>query len=240
MQNLKFQNSFKTGVKDGIPIALGYLSVSFAFGMTAVSGGLPIGLALLISMTNLTSAGQVAGLSIMLKSGSLIETAFTQLIINLRYSLMSVSVSQKLHESVTLRDRFLISFGMTDEIFAVTCKNREEVGKKYLYGLILLPYIGWALGTLLGAVASTLLPAMVQSALGLAIYGMFIAIFLPPMKSSMSVTLVVVIAAVLSCCFNFLPLLNKVSSGFVITICAAFAAIIGAVIKPVDDKEDEL
>lgn len=231
------QNSFKKGLSDGIPIALGYLSVSFAFGISVVSAGLPIYIAVLISMTNLTSAGQFAGLGLMLSHASLIEAALTQLIINLRYSLMSVSLTQKLHKSVTLPERFAISAGITDEIFAVAASSRRELGAKYFYGLILLPYLGWALGTLLGAVMGCILPAMVQSALGVAIYGMFIAIFIPPMKKSSTVTAVVLISALLSCCFAFIPLLKSVSTGFVIIICAVTAAAIGAVIKPVEETE---
>lgn len=231
------QNSFKKGLSDGIPIALGYLSVSFAFGISVVSAGLPIYIAVLISMTNLTSAGQFAGLGLMLSHASLIEAALTQLIINLRYSLMSVSLTQKLHKSVTLPERFAISAGITDEIFAVAASSRRELGAKYFYGLILLPYLGWALGTLLGAVMGSILPAMVQSALGVAIYGMFIAIFIPPMKKSPTVTAVVLISALLSYCFAFIPLLKSVSTGFVIIICAVTAAAIGAVIKPVEETE---
>ena len=115
----EFQNSFKIGLKDGLPIALGYLSVSFTFGMMAVEGGLPVFTAVLISMTNLTSAGQFAGLDLILAGGAYLEMALTQLVINIRYALMSVSLSQKLHKSVNLLDRFLIAFSNTDEIFAV-------------------------------------------------------------------------------------------------------------------------
>ncbi len=231
-------NSFKKGLKDGVPIALGYLSVSFTFGMMAVAGGLPVSLAVAISMTNLTSAGQFAGLSLMLTGGGYFEMALTQLVINLRYALMSVSLSQKFHKSVSLLDRFLIAFGNTDEIFAVASGQKNEVGKKYMYGLILTPYFGWALGTLLGAAASAVLPEAVRSALGIAIYGMFLAIFIPPMKKDKAVTAVVLTAAALSCVFTFVPMLKSVSSGFVIIICAVVAATLGALIKPVSDTDE--
>ncbi len=231
-------NSFKKGLKDGVPIALGYLSVSFTFGMMAVAGGLPVSLAVAISMTNLTSAGQFAGLSLMLTGGGYFEMALTQLVINLRYALMSVSLSQKFHRSVSLLDRFLIAFGNTDEIFAVASGQKNEVGKKYMYGLILTPYFGWALGTLLGAAASAVLPEAVRSALGIAIYGMFLAIFIPPMKKDKAVTAVVLTAAALSCVFTFVPMLKSVSSGFVIIICAVVAATLGALIKPVSDTDE--
>lgn len=231
-------NSFKQGLRDGMPIALGYLSVSFTFGMMAVSGGLPVTAAVAISMTNLTSAGQFAGLELILSGGAFFEMALTQLIINLRYALMSVSLSQKLHKSVTMLDRLLIAFGNTDEIFAVASGQKGEVGKRYMYGLIFTPYFGWAGGTLIGAAASTLLPESVRSALGIAIYGMFLAIFIPPMKRNKAIAAVVLIAAGMSVAFRYIPYLNTVSSGFVIIICAVTAATAGAVLKPVADGED--
>lgn len=234
----KYINSFKKGLKDGVPIALGYLSVSFTFGMMAAAGGLPVSVAVAISMTNLTSAGQFAGLSLLLAGGGYFEMALTQLVINLRYALMSVSLSQKFHKSVTLLDRLLIAFGNTDEIFAVASGQPQEVGKKYMYGLILMPYLGWTLGTLLGAAASSMLPEVVRSALGIAIYGMFLAIFIPPMKRSGAVTAVVLVSAALSCLFAYVPVLNRVSSGFVIIICAVVAAALGAIIRPVKEERE--
>lgn len=240
MQSSNYNNSFKKGLIDGVPIALGYIPVSFAFGVMAVKGGVHVLLAVLISMTNLTSAGQLAGLSLMLSHGTLIEAALTQFIINLRYSLMSVSVSQKLHKSVTLPHRFAVSFGITDEIFAVATGNKGEVGSKYMYGLITLPYFGWAGGTLMGAAAGSVLPEIVLGALGIAIYGMFIAIFIPPLKKSLAVALVVAVASALSCAFFFIPPLNKVSSGFVIIICAVVTATVGALLKPVEDDGEEV
>ena len=141
------ENRFAKGLRDGVPIALGYLSVSFTFGMMAAAGGLPTAFIVAISMTNLTSAGQFAGLSLMLSGGAYAEMALAQLVINLRYALMSVSLSQKLHKSVRLFDRFWIAFGNTDEIFAVASGQSASVGSRYMFGLIALPYIGWALGT---------------------------------------------------------------------------------------------
>lgn len=234
-----YTNSFRTGLCDGIPIALGYLSVSFTFGIMASTGGLPPLVAMLISMTNLTSAGQFAGLTLLLGGGSLAEMALTQLVINLRYALMSISLSQKMHKSVSLLDRLWISFGNTDEIFAVSSGKSGEIGKKYMAGLILLPFLGWSGGTLLGAVAGDLLPASLTSALGIAIYGMFLAIIVPAMRSSGAVTVVVTIAAILSCGFTFIPALRVVSSGFVIIICAITAAAVGAFLAPIPDEPDK-
>ena len=236
---ISFINSFRKGISDGIPIALGYLSVAFTFGMMATEGGLSAAEALLISMTNLTSAGQIAGLDVMLAGGTLLEMALTQLVINMRYALMSISLSQKMHKSVRLRDRFLIAFGNTDEIFAVASAKPAELGKKYMLGLILAPFLGWSSGTLIGAAAGALLPDAVRSALGIAIYGMFLAVFIPPMKKSSAVRVVVIAAAVCSCVFSLVPVLQNISSGFVIIICSVFAATIGALIKPVETDENE-
>lgn len=232
-------NSFKQGIKDGIPICLGYLSVSFAFGIFATVSGLTKMQALLVSMTNVTSAGQLAAVPIMLSGGSLIELFVSQLIINLRYALMSVSLSQKLGKTVKMRNRFLISFMNTDEIFAVASGKYGPVGKKYLYGLILTPYLGWASGTLLGAVAGNVLPAMVVSALGIAIYGMFIAIVVPVIKTSKPTLWCVMGAILLSVIFEFVPVLNVIPGGFKIIICAVAASLAAAFLAPVKEEVSE-
>ena len=221
----------------GIPIAIGYLSVSFAFGIFATESGLSILEALLISMLNVTSAGQLATVPIIVGGGSYIELALSQLVINSRYSLMAVSLSQKMSESVRLGDRFLIAFVNTDEVFAVASSSHGTVGRKYLFGLILAPYLGWSIGTLLGAVAGNVLPAIVISALGIAIYGMFIAIVIPFAKSSMKGFWCVLLSALLSCVFYYVPALSVIPSGFVIIFIALFVSIIFALLFPVKDEE---
>ncbi|MBQ8781293.1 MAG: AzlC family ABC transporter permease [Oscillospiraceae bacterium] len=231
--------SFSEGFKDGIPIGLGYLSVSFGFGIMAVSNGLPVLAAVLTSMTNLTSAGQVAGIGIIAAGGTLLEMILAQLIINMRYALMSISLSQKLDGSFTTLHRFLASFGITDEIFAVASGKGREISNKYMYGLILFPFIGWSTGTFLGAIAGEVLPESIKAALGIAIYGMFIAIFIPPARKSVGVLTVVAVSAGLSCCFKYIPVLSGVSGGFVIIICALAASAAGAMLFPVkEEKED--
>ena len=219
---------FRQGFRHGIPIGLGYLSVSFAFGMKAVGDGLTVLQAVLISMTNLTSAGQIAALPLMTGGAGLAEMALTQLTINLRYALMSLSLSRKLDGSMGTLQRMIFSFANTDEIFAVASSQPGKVGKHYLYGLMLTPWIGWSLGTVLGAAAGTLLPVFVRTALGIAIYGMFLAIILPPARKSSAVRFVVLVAVALSLCFHYIPGLNTVSSGFVIIICGVAAAALGA------------
>ncbi|MBR1422294.1 MAG: AzlC family ABC transporter permease [Ruminococcus sp.] len=231
------RSEFFSGIKDSIPIALGYVSVSFGFGIMAVSAGLSIWAAVIISMANLTSAGQVAGLSVITGGGTLVEMAIAQFIINLRYSLMSISLSQKLDKSFDLPARLIGSFGITDEVFAVASGREKEVSKHYLYGLIIPPYFAWALGTLLGAAAGEVLPTMIKVSLGIAIYGMFTAIVVPAARKAVGVLAVAATAAALSCALRYIPLFSGISSGFAIIICTVAAAAAGAVLFPVKDEE---
>ncbi len=227
-----------TGLKDGLPIGLGYISVSFTFGMMAVTRGLPAWSAILISFTNLTSAGQFAGLDTIAASGPFIEIALVQLVINLRYALMSLSWSQKLPPDFKFWQRFVIAFGDTDEIFAVSAR-RHDTGMPltffYLLVLMALPILCWTGGTVGGAFASAVLPAAVRSALGLAIYGMFIAIVVPPAREDKAVRTVALAAVALSCILHFLPGVRRLSSGFAIIICGVAASALGAALFPVAD-----
>lgn len=233
------QNNFQQGIKDGLPIGLGYLSVSFTFGMMAVSNGVPVEIAVLISITNLTSAGQFSGLSLILVQGSLIELALSQFIINLRYALMSLSLTQKVDKQMKTVDRALIAYGVTDEIFAMAGSSYEKVGKRYMYGLLSLPIIFWTFGTFLGGAASTLLPEQIRSALGIAIYGMFLAIIIPPAKKFRSVRNVLMISITMSCLFALCSSFLKLSSGFVIIICTISASAFGAYFLPIQEVEHE-
>ncbi len=234
-------NSFIAGLVDGIPIGLGYLSVSFSFGIQASVMGIPILWVLLISMTNLTSAGQASGIGIIVSGGSLIEMALTQLIINSRYFLMSLSLSQKLERTFTLPHRLTASFGITDEIFAVASSKSHRIAPRYMYGLISMPYIGWSLGTLLGAAAGNILPEIISGALGIALYGMFIAIVVPPTKQNPKLLAVVIPAIAISCLLHYIPALAFISSGFTVIISTVIAATLGALIFPIhtEDPEDE-
>ena len=235
------QNSFLKGLKDGVPICIGYLSISFAFGIFACSTGFSVIEALLMSMTNLTSAGQLAAVPIIAAGGTYAELLVSQVVINLRYALMSVSLSQRLGPSVRLIDRFLMGFAVTDEIFAVSYSNEGTIGKRYFYGLMTTPILGWSGGTLLGACAGNILPEIVVSALGIAIYGMFIAIVMPKVKTERKTALCVALSIILSCIFYFVPGLNKIPSGFAIIICAATASILFSFIAPISvvTEEDE-
>lgn len=235
---MKEKNNFLTGIIDGIPIGLGYISVAFAFGIFATGAGLSVVEAVMISALNVTSAGQLAAVPIIAAHGGFLELALTQFIINLRYALMSISLSQKCDETVRLRDRFFISFGNTDEVFAVASSKKAGVGRAYLYGLIVAPILGWTLGTLLGAVAGDILPDVVTSALGIAIYAMLVAVVVPKAKTDINCALCVLLSIALSCVFYFVPFLQSVPSGFSIIICATVASVIFAVLKPVPDEEE--
>ena len=230
------RNLFIRGLRHGIPIALGYLSVSFAFGIQAVQAGLSPFQALLISMTNVTSAGQLAGIELIAAGAGLTEMALTQLTINLRYALMSISLSQRLDGSMGTLQRLIFSFCNTDEIFAVASAQPERLNKAYCYGLMIGPWLGWSLGTILGAVAGSLLPEFFRTALGIAIYGMFLAIILPPSRKSRPVRIVVLVSAALAVAFRYLPGLDRVPAGYVIICCAVAAACLGALLFPVEEE----
>lgn len=233
------KNDFKRGIMDGIPICLGYLSVAFAFGIFAVESGLAISEALLISMSCVTSAGQLAAVPIIASAGGLLELAISQLVINMRYALMSVSLSQKMDDEITLADRFAIAFVNTDEVFAVASSQKGTVSKWYMYGLMLTPWLGWSSGTLIGAVAGNILPAIVTSSLGVAIYGMFIAVVVPEAKKSRPTALCVLLAVVLSCLFYYVPGLNAIPSGFTIIVCAVAASAVMAFVAPIPEEVEE-
>lgn len=231
--NLK--KAFFRGIKDGFPICLGYLSVSFGFGILASELGLPVLAAVGISVTNLTSAGQVAGVGIIAAGGSLVEMALTQFVINLRYSLMGISLSQKLDKSFGTLHRMIASFGITDEIFALA-SAQKSVSPYYMYGMTAIASVGWVGGTFLGASAGNVLPESVSGAMGLVLYGMFLAIFIPEAKKSRGVFAAVLIAAGLSTVFEYF--LEFISGGFSVIICSVAAAAFCAAVFPVPDEEE--
>ncbi len=231
------KSDFFRGMSHGIPIALGYLSVSFGFGISAVRSGLSVYEASAISALNLTSAGQAAGIDIIAAGGTLLEMILVQLTINIRYSLMALSLSQKLDKKFTIGHRLLASYGITDEIFALCSAQSGMIVPPYMYGMILISAVGWVLGTFLGGYAGQLLPESVSSAMGILLYGMFLAIIIPPSRKQKSVLCVVIVAAVLSIVFRYL--IKFVSSGFAVIICAVAAAALGAVFFPVKDEEEE-
>ena len=230
---------FRVGVKDGIPIALGYFAVSFSLGITMVAAGLTAFQGAVMSVTNLTSAGEFAGVRVISVGGTLMELVLTQIIINLRYSLMSLSLSQRLDEKVSFWQKLLIAFGNTDEIFAVAMKHQRSLTLPYMLGLQSLPILGWTAGTFLGAVAGDVMPAKVSIAMNVMLYGMFIAIVIPVARKSRPVLAVACIAIVFSCLFRYVPALQSVSEGIAIILCTIIAAVAGAVLFPVKEDADE-
>ena len=228
---------FRRGLKDGLPIGLGYLSVAFAFGVQASMLGLPWFMSVFISMTNLTSAGQLAGLTIIATLGTIGEMILTQLVINSRYFLMSITLTQKLDDSFTLKHRLFCSAFITDEIFAVAAAKPKTFGVKYFHGLSLCPYVGWALGTLFGSLAGNILPEFITNALGIALYAMFIAIIIPPSITTKGVLPTVLIGAGLSCLIYYIPFFDGISTGLSVIISALIAALVMAAICPVKNQE---
>lgn len=227
-------SDFRKGLIHGIPVGLGYLSVSFGFGIMAVKSGLSVMESTLISLTNLTSAGQTAGVTVIASGGTLAEMALVQLTINIRYALMALSLSQKLDRRFTFGHRMIASFGITDEIFGICSAQEAPLMPFYMYGMILISMFGWVLGTFLGASAGELLPPAVSSALGIVLYGMFLAIIVPPSRKEKSVLCAVLISALLSViCRCLIP---SLSGGFAVILCAVSASVLGAVLFPREEE----
>ena len=222
-----------------MPIALGYLSVSFSIGIMALASGINVFQGALMSLTNMTSAGQFAGIAVIASGGTLLELILTQLIINLRYALMSLSLSQKLPEKMPLWQRLVIAFANTDEIFAVAMGHAKSLTFLYMMGLQVLPILGWTGGTVLGAVAGQVLPPAIGSALSVALYGMFIAIVIPVATKIRPVLWVVILAAFFSCVIYYIPLFSGISTGMSIIICTILASVIGSILFPISQEPTE-
>lgn len=225
------------GVRDSLPVGVGYFAVSFGFGVAAV-GTVSVVQATVMSLTNVTSAGQFAAIGVIAAASSLWIMLLTQLVINSRYALMSLALSQKLGKKFGLFQRLVIAFYNTDEIFALAMQRPVPLTIPYMYGLGLTPILGWTGGTLLGALAGDILPASVSTALGVALYGMFVAIVVPQAVESKPKRIAALLAAVLSCLFTWVPWLNTVDSGLAIVICTVVAAAVCAALFPVDDAEE--
>lgn len=231
-------NELRRGIRMGLPVGLGYFSVSFGFGAMAVSQGIRALDATLISAVNLTSAGQFAGLTLIVAMGSLWEMVMTQIVINSRYSLMSLALAQRMGQRIGFLPRLLIAFFNTDEIFALAMADPEPLTVPYLLGLGLLPFLGWTAGTLAGGLAGSALPADIRAALGVMLYGMFIAIVIPPAKQEKAVLVTVILALICSCVFHWVDGLKTVSAGVSIVICTVAAAGAAAICFPVEPEEE--
>lgn len=232
-------SDYKKGLVAGIPIGLGYLPVSFTFGLMAVQGGIPVWLAVFISLSNLTSAGQFAGTTLILGGAGFLEIGLTTFVINLRYMLMSLSLSQKLKPTVGIAKRLLIGYGITDEIFALASLRDGKVSPAYMYGLMTMPVFGWTFGTFLGACTSGVLPDSLQNAMGIALYTMFIAIIIPPAKKSRPIQAVIALSILITCMLQYLPVFSFISSGFQMILATILSAGVMAVLFPVEQQIGE-
>ena len=232
--NLK---EYRTGIRTGLPVGMGYFSVSFGFGAMAAAQGIKWIHGVLISVSNLTSAGQFAGLTLIVAGTTLWEMVLTQLVINSRYALMSLALSQRMGQRIGFLPRLLIAFFNTDEIFALAMAREQALTVPFMLGLGTLPILGWTGGTLFGALAGSVLPVNIRAALGVMLYGMFIAIVVPPARKEKPVLAVVVLALVFSCLFTWLPVLKSVSSGVSIVICTVVAAALCAALFPIQEEE---
>lgn len=233
----KAKSPFLDGVLSGLPIGLGYFPVSFTFGIMAFSGGMSPLLTILMSLTNLTSAGQFAGTKLVFSSASLLTIALATIVINLRYMLMSISISQKLDQNVGFFKRLIFGFGITDEVFAIAVIRGEPLTFRFMTGLMILPIAGWTLGTAAGAYLTDLLPQSLQAAMGIALYAMFVAIIIPPAKQEKSLFAAILLSVGLSCLLNYLPVFRFISSSIKPLICAIVAAVTMALIHPIERQE---
>ena len=233
------RKEFLAGMKAGMPVCVGYFSVSFGFGAMAIAQGLSVWNAILISATNLTSAGQFAGLTVIATGAAIIEMVLTQLVINSRYALMSLALGQKFGPSVGTGRRLACAFFNTDEVFALGMAREGKLTASFFVGAGTVAAIGWTCGPAVGALAGSLLPLSVRAALGVLLYGMFIAIVVPQAREEKPILLSVVLALVLSCLFAWVPGLKEVSAGLAIVICTVAAAAICALVCPIDQEVQE-
>ncbi len=227
--------AFKKGLRDGVPIFLGYFSVSVAFGVQAAAKGLSPAAAMIMSLTNLTSAGQFAALDVIARAGTLLEMALTTLLINLRYLLMSSALSQKLAPDTSPAGRLIASYGITDEIFGISVMQKAPLDWTYMLGAILMAVPGWVGGTAVGALAGELLPASVTRALGVALYAMFMGVVLPPCRKNRVLAFLVPLAML--ACLAFTRLFPAVSSGYRIIILSVVLSGAAALLFPVPEEE---
>ncbi|WZL80085.1 AzlC family ABC transporter permease [Vallitaleaceae bacterium 9-2] len=235
MQNMT-SNEFVTptymnGLKAGFPIALGYLVVSFTFGMTACLNGFTLYEAVFMSMTNVTSAGQFAGMNLLISGTKYVELLLTVSIINIRYLLMSTALSQKISRTMPLYQKFILAFGVTDETFTVASVEVETITFPYFMGLVTLPYLGWSGGTFFGSLMDTFLNPDMQHAAAIALYCMFIALVLPPMKHHKNIRHVVFATMLIRLTMLLLPVVNQLSSGYAIILSACIGAFYGAYLE---------
>lgn len=227
---------WKRGVKDGMPIFFGYVAVSFTFGIAAQKLLQPFHI-VLMSATNYTSAGQFAALGLIAASATLWELAAAQLVINLRYSLMSCCISQKLESAASIHHRFLIAVGLTDEVFGLSASVKGELSPYYVYGVMSAALPGWVLGTFLGVMSSGILPPRIMSAMGIAIYGMFIAIIFPPVRDNLRLGIIIAVSVACGVLCDAIALPAWLTPGIRLIVLTLLLAGAAAILFPVDTGE---
>lgn len=227
---------FKMGIKNGMPICLGYLAVSFTLGITARNAGMTAWQAMLASLTVNASAGQYAGFTVIAAQGTYLEMAVMELVANARYLLMSCSLSQKFAPETGLFHRLLVGFDVTDEIFGVSVSAPDRLNPFYNYGMMAVAIPGWSLGTFFGVVMGNILPASVVSALSVGLYGMFIAIIIPPAKKNKILAVLITISMAASFIFARLPVFASLSSGVKTIILTVVIAGIASILFPVKEE----
>ncbi len=230
---------FLRGLRNGIPICLGYFAVSFALGISARNAGMTSVQSFVMSLTMVASAGQFAAINLISTSAGIIEMITTSLIVNLRYFLMSCSLTQKLDPKKSPIHRFLVAYCVTDEIFGLSVTVDGYLNPFYTYGITIISVAGWCAGTVLGVVMGNILPAVVSNALGVAMYGMFLAIIIPPAKKNRVITVLVIVSMAASGLFSILPVLSSISSGFRVIILTLLIAGAASFLAPIPDEDPD-
>jgi predicted branched-subunit amino acid permease len=228
---------FLKGLRDGIPISLGYLAVSFTLGIAAKNAGFTPFQAMITSLTNNASAGQFAGFTLIAAGAGYLELAVMELVANARYLLMSCAMSQKLAPETSVFHRLLVSFDVTDEIFGVSMSVPGKLNPFYTYGLIAIAAPGWASGTYLGVLMGNLLPVNMVRALSVGLYGMFLAVIIPPARKSRILAVVILISMAVSFAFTKLPLISTLSTGTRTILLTVLLAGGAAVLFPVKEEQ---
>lgn len=233
------KNAFANGLRDGIPIALGYFAVAFSLGIVAKKAGLNPFQGFLSSFLNHASAGEYAEFTVILANAPYFEMAFVILVTNIRYLLMSCALSQKFAPDTALLHRILVGFGITDEIFGISIGRSGKLNPYYNYGAMAIALPSWALGTALGIVAGNVLPPSAVSALSVALYGMFVAIIIPASKQDKIVGGVVIVSFAASFAVSRIPLFDSMSDSMKISLLTVIIAGLAAVLFPVKDEEGD-
>lgn len=228
--------NYLQGIKDGIPIAMGYFAVAFTLGIAAKDMGMTIAQSGLMSFMLHASAGQFAAMTVIAEQAGYIAMIGAMFVINIRYFLMSCALSQKLNPNTPLWQKMLMSYFVTDEIFGISVSVKGELNPFYPLGAMSVGSPAWLIGTMLGAAVGNILPVSLSSAFGVALYGMFIAVIIPPSKESKTIAIVVFISMAASALSTVLPVLSTMSSGTKIIILTLVNASAAAIIKPVQQE----